>query len=570
MMIKKLSCKKKQQRYARVFWRLVRVYFTILLGISRWSEFIRKNKKGADKKSILKIFVMIVLSVYIGGCFILVFGTMMLNVYHALKPLGMQRFMFELLVLTLFLLLFIPNFLLTLSTYSIGGIEQTLRAMPIPPHMLFGAKFCAHCFLPMLTSLFFFVIAAAIYGSHEHPSLSFYAIIFTGAIFFPLPIISLCYIIHIIIMRFTRVFKNKQFIMLIGSLFGLILAAAINTAVQLRQQEALTASLIQVRTDISTIITFLLPGRLFADALSAGTADTILTAFIPFVLFCTAIPVVLIAGFSKMYEQSLDGFDEKKIKKLGSSESRNFIRKAFNARPVFISLLSREIHTMNREPAYLLNGPFMIVFFPIMFAVMYLTGSLRIPPESADFLRKGFGALLAGICGAFLGSATSIAATAVSRDAHNLAFIKSLPVSFKRYMQAKLAHAMLFALLGTMIGTGGISLVFSLNFADFLIAVLIALSLALFCNLLALILDTLHPKLRWDSPAAAIKQNLNTLIMLFTDLFLVSLAALTVALTDMPRQIYTLVFSGIPLLVSGVIAYFFWPYAERKIQSFEM
>ena len=211
-----------------------------------------------------------------------------------------------------------------------------------------------------------------------------------------------------------------------------------------------------------------------------------------------------------------------------------------------------------------------MVLLPLLYGIMYLTGSLDLPPEAEAFMQSSTGMLIAGVCGAFLGSATGIASTAVSRDAKNLSLIKSLPLSIKRYMQAKLAHAMLFAGSGSIIGVGGAALLFSLKPSAATTALVIALSLALFCNLLALMLDTAHPKLHWDTPAAAVKHNLNNIIIFFTDILLLSITVTAATLTSMPQKYYLPCFAGIPLFASSIIAHFFWPYAEQKMNGIEI
>ena len=129
---------------------------------------------------------------------------------------------------------------------------------------------------------------------------------------------------------------------------------------------------------------------------------------------------------------------------------------------------------------------------------------------------------------------------------------------------------MLFAGIGSLIGVGGITFLFSLTPLTAAAAFIIALSLTLFCNLLALMLDTAHPKLYWDTPTAAVKHNLNNVIMLFSDLLLLSIIVTTAVLISMPQKLYLLCFAGIPLLISSIIAHFFWPYAERKINEIEI
>lgn len=606
-----------------VFTSLFRIYAALVFGVAQWQNFIRKKNDRTDSSngersgetnssrirsgqaqaaenvtegfvknssngeatgsavgstgentSIVKTGLFILFLIYIGGCFIVLFRTLTVNLYKSLQPLGMQQLIFEIEITALFAFLFISNFLLTLSTYFIGSIEQALRAMPIPSCIFFGAKFLAHCLPAMIISISFFGITAVTYGRYEHPPAAFYAMALIGAVFFPLPIIGLCYLIHIGVMRMTKIFKQRRFVMMITGLLGIAMALGINYFVQsvnmLRDVPDLAGSLSRYRQNISALIHYLLPVHFFADSLAAGSFSAAAGSFIPFIVTCIVVPVAVIGLLSSVYEKTLDGFDDHTLKRLTASETVNLIRSKFARRSIFTALLLREIRMMNREPAYLLNGPFTIILLPLIYGIMHLTGSLYLPPETEAVMRGSAGVLIAGVCGAFLGSAGGVAATAVSRDAKNLSMIKSLPLSTKQYMQAKLAHAMLFAGAGACIGTGGIALLFSLKPLTVAAALIIALSLALFCNLLALMLDTVHPKLHWDTPAAAVKHSLNNIIMLFLDLLILSITVAAATLTSMPQRFYLLCFAGIPLLASGIIAHFFWPYAERKINGIEI
>ncbi|UTC58551.1 hypothetical protein ABK01_09955 [Treponema sp. OMZ 305] len=602
---------KTDTRYIAVFKSLFRIYAMMVFGISRWQDFIRgknnRTHRGSQNKqeqavknipeaaaennsskettgttagstgentSIVKTGLFILFLIYIGGCFIALFRMITVNLYKSLQPLGMQHLLFEIEITALFVFLFISNFLLTLSTYFIGNIEQTLRAMPIPSRILFSAKFLAHCLPAMIISISFFGITAVTYGRYEYSPASFYAMALIGAVFFPLPIIGLCYLINIGVMRITKIFKQRRFVMMITGLLGIAMALGINYFVQsvnmLRDVPDLAGTLSRYRQRISALIHYLLPVHFFADSLAAGSFSAAAGSFLLFITICIAVAAAIIGLLSAVYEKTQDGFDEQTFKRLTASETKTLIHSGFKHRSVFSTLLLREIHIMNREPAYLLNGPFTIILLPLIYGIMYLTGSLHLPAGTEVFMQSSAGLVIAGVCGAFLGSATGIAATAVSRDAKNLNLIKSLPLSIKRYMQAKLAHAMLFAGIGSFIGVGGITLLFSLTPLTAIAAFIIALSLALFCNLLALMLDTAHPKLHWDTPAAAVKHNLNTIIMLCSDLLLLSITVTAATLTSMPQHCYLLCFSGIPLLASGIMAHFFWPYAERKMNEIEI
>ena len=597
-------------RYAAVFTSLFRIYAALVFGVSRWQNLLCKRSSQARRSSadeprtdsaaetaanrrrvqshtgahspegagsdtsIVKTALFILFLIYIGGSFIMLFRMLAVNLYKSLQPLGMQQLLFEIEAAALFVFLFISNFLLTLSTYFIGSIEHTLRAMPIPARIFFGAKYLAHCVPAAVLSCCFFGITAAVYGSYEHSAVSFYVMAVTGAVFFPLPVIGLCYLITIGVMRATNILKNRRFVMLITGTLGIAMALGMNYFVQsvtiLRGIANAADTIERYRTGTFALMQYLLPVRFFADALAAGSFSAGYRSFIPFIAVCIAVPAAVIGLLSGMYEKTLDGFDEQPVKRLAKSETLQFIRSRFMRRSAFTALLRREIRMMNREPAYLLNGPFTMLLLPLIYGMMYLSGSLRLPPETAELMQGNAGIVIAGAVGAFIGSTSGVAATAVSRDAKNLRLIKSLPLSMKRFMQAKLAHAMLFAGTGACIGVGGSAFLFSLTPLHAAGSLMIALSLALFCNLLALMLDTVHPKLHWDTPTAAVKHNLNTVIMFFFDIALVSITGTAAVLIPLPPTQQLLCAAGIPLLASGVIAHFFWPYADRQISRIEI
>ncbi len=575
-------------QYAAVFKSLFFIYIALVCSVSRWQGFLLKksghttghgtdvihtrNAAGAET-SLVKTALFMLFLIYIGSCFIVLFRMVTINLYKSLQPLGMQRLLFEVEITAFFAFLFLSNFLVTLSTYSIGSIEQALRAMPIPSRVFFGAKYLAHCVPAMVLSISFFGVTASVYGHYEHSPASFYVMALAGSVFFPLPVIGLCYLINICVMRSTKALKKRQFVMLITVVLGIVMALGMNYFVQsvntLRDLPDLANTIGHYRMVTSVLTRYLVPVRYFAAALSADFS-TALSSFISFIAVCVAVPAVIIGLLAGVYEKTLDGFDEHTLKRVSDSETTPLIRSGLKRHSSFITLLLREIRMMNREPAYLLHGPFAIVLLPLIYGMMYLTGSLHLPPEAAVFMQGNTGCLIAGVCGAFLGSASGVAATAVSRDAKNLRLIKSLPLSIKRYMQAKLAHTMLVDGIGAGIGVGGIAFLFSLPPVTAAAALVIALSLALFCNLCALMLDTARPKLHWDTPTAAVKHNLNTVVMFFFDILFLSATVTAAILTSLPQQTYLLWFVGIPLLASGIIAHFFWPFAEQKINKIEI
>jgi ABC-2 type transport system permease protein len=223
--------------------------------------------------------------------------------------------------------------------------------------------------------------------------------------------------------------------------------------------------------------------------------------------------VLVVAALGPTFVASLRGFGERRFKRLANADS--FLSTRLVARPAFLTLFRREFVLMNREPMYLLNGPFIVVLMPLILGIMFMVQKDALA-EEFGFLGTlsggSAGMLIAAGAAAFLGAGTSIACTAVSRDAKMLAGVKALPVSPTAYFLAKLAHAEAFGVFGAVVGAGLVGYALKLSLPDALLGGLVGLVFSTLVNLGGLYLDMAMPKLRWENPISALKQNMNSVI----------------------------------------------------------
>jgi len=246
---------------------------------------------------------------------------------------------------------------------------------------------------------------------------------------------------------------------------------------------------------------------------------------------------------------SESSFERKKLKLRDASGRASGI---FVRNGVMRSLVLREFRLMNREPVYLLNGPIVVILMPIILAIAFLARA-----ESFRSLMTDISPLMAGpggylvpaAFGAFLGTSTSIACTAVSRDAKALSWMKALPVTPFQYFSAKLIHAEIFVVLGSIIGSAVGSLFLGSSLGDALLGFGLSMVFATALTMASLWLDTAFPRLRWDNPVAAMKQNPNAVVAILGAMALMGgMGALSI-IVSLPRYLY----AGIIIAVSGIV-----------------
>lgn len=197
---------------------------------------------------------------------------------------------------------------------------------------------------------------------------------------------------------------------------------------------------------------------------------------------------------------------------------------SYGASSQVISLYRMEMRTLLRTPVYAFNGVYGALAMPLVMAFMLVmsqtSGEMAELAEMIPMFRKMITvpdqalivAALMSLC-SFMNPA---AATAVSREGKRFAHTRTLPVTARTLLQAKLLMGLTIGSLSCIAG-GVIAGVFLganlwLLLAGFAIAMLVTLGE----TAVSLAWDASHPVLDWPNETYAIKQNNNVLITMLT------------------------------------------------------
>jgi len=510
--------------------------------------------------------------------FSVIFVMMNLTMYAGLKPAGLQELMLLNAATSASVLVFILAFMMALSLFSMSGIESGFLVLPFSSRELLAAKMFLVYMTEALAGIFMLAVAVIIYGIKEGPPLMFYVNGLVTAIALPLLPTAISYLVLLPMMKASKLFRSKNFILYVGGFLGMGMALAFNIYIQSTMARvsdpAGLALLASPDSFISRIGQAWLPSWLAWKALSgASTIHGFLAALANLALGLAGSAAVIFL-FGGLYVRNLQAFNESTFSRksiswtgAGSRGRRIFVRK-----PAMFSLVAREIRLMNREPMYLLNGPFVVILMPVLIGIMFVVqrGVLEEVMVSLNPLLAGPGGyLVPAAIGSFLGSSTSIACTAVSRDAKALPWIKSMPISPAKYFMAKFIHAELFSVFGILVGCGAGVLFLKTAVADLLTAALLGLLFTTVINMAGLWLDTAFPKLRWDNPIAAMKQNPTAVVAILGSMGLIGgMAGLSLWLS-LPRYAYALVYGAFLLVPILAWVRFFPGFAAKRYGKME-
>lgn len=535
---------------------------------------IGEKRNPAAVKSWLKTFGIAILALIIIADFGFLFLGTNWAMYRALKPVGLQGLLILNASITASFLVFFLGFATALSTYCLSSGENLLLALPLKPRHLLGAKIVT---VYLSEFLFAFVLMASAFGVYawgEHPGAAFYLNALLSTIALPLLPIAVSYLILVPLMSLLRFLRNKNAVMVVGGVIGLAFALAFNFVIQstmsrLDDSAWLLANFGQPDALLMRMGRAYLPALLTWKASNSGLLAGLGCALAN---LSAGLVLAVLAAFAlgPAYASSLSRFGDVKIKRIKAS--RNFLEKKLKARSLRFTLFMRELRNMNREPVYFINGPMIVLLMPVIVAIMVLAQGQNLGELKAMVAGLGQGPwlmLIAAAAGAFLGSSTSITCTSISRDAKVLSYLKSLPLPIGEYALAKFLHGFSFSAFGAVVGVAFIGAFAGLPAPEWAGAFFIALAFSAFIDVLGLWLDTANPRLSWDNPTAAMKQNVNAVIVILGTMALVGGLGVLAAVLRLGILENLLAFGLLPaLLAAGGLA--LYPrYAIKKIASLE-
>lgn len=552
------------------FASLVLIYLRSMFGFT-----VPSRADLRDPKKLAKTAGVIALALFLVADMGFLFGMTNWNLYRALKQVGMQDILLLNAASSSAVIVLLLSFITALSTWSMAAMESGFLSMPIPPSRLLGAKMATIYASNALFALFMMAIAAAVYGWGERPPAAFYLYALLSAIALPMLPVAVSYIALVPLMSAAKVLRSRTALLYAGGILGL--AAALGFNMYLQRAVASVTDPEWLRNhyagpdSVMSRIGSAWPPSWLAWKAMAGSRNAMGALYALANLALGAATCAGAAGlFGRAYARSVSGFGESTLRRAAPTAA--FMGKTFAARPAFLSLLAREVRTMNREPLYFLNGPLVPVLMPVILAVTYVAQRSEFDKLIAQMgpLAQGPIAYLAcAALGAFLGSSTSIACTGVSRDAKALAWLRSLPVDPLELMGAKYAHAALFAVFGAVVGALAGGLALGLGALDMAIAFGLALVAASAFNLAGLWMDTAWPRLRWDNPIVALKQNPNAVFQILGTMAILGGCGVLAGKIELPRYGYAALFGSGFAAVIAVLASAYPAFARRRIRRWE-
>ncbi|MFR8104593.1 MAG: putative ABC transporter permease subunit [Clostridia bacterium] len=476
--------------------------------------FSRQGKQRKTRAKIGGILLAIILIVYIAS----IFGFISFGMIQSFMSIHQETLFIGIFFLAIAFLVIFQTIFTSVNVFYFSKDVEHVLPFPIKPWELLVAKFNTIIITEYMIECLFGLVPILLYGILTGAGFLFYLFAIFVLLLFPiLPGLIVCFIM-MIIMSFSKLFRDKDKFQLVSSFIIIAVVVGIqlffiNGQQQGMSEEEMLASLMQANSMVSTISSYF---PTIEPSVEALTSTTFLAAFWGLLkLFTITVVSYVIFIFlgQKLYLRgaigSLSG---------GTKTKRKLnIDKAFQSHSISYSYIMKEFKMLFRNPIFFMQCILPAILLPVIFGVCFVAGLgsdangsiSSLTQEVTPFIHSPITLCVCmGIIQFFM-LFSYITVTAFSRDGSYAVFSKYIPVPLYKQIWYKVAPAFLLNNISILFVLITMKVLFSASFIFLVILWVIANILNLINCYLGILVDLKRPKLEWDTEYAVVKQNMN-------------------------------------------------------------
>lgn len=404
------------------------------------------------------------------------------------------------------------GFNIILNTFYFSGDIEHILPLPIKPRILISSKFMSVLISESIMEFLF--LLAAFLGFLIVTDFNILTVIISIIGVLTLPILPLVYcgIIALLIMRFTKLIKNKNNALTLV-LLGIVVIIGI-VAIGYVNNDSITEfvkMLASGQIKFIDIMNYVFPSTYF---LVKAISEMSIGAFLIYLLINGIAYIIFMALADRIYINGV-----KRISNNAVHQKRSISKVLANTKKnnYKVTYLKKELKLLTRTPSFFSNCILSNLLWPIIIILIYLIqGQDNVIVEFVNHYKEqeALGLLVVFISvfaiSAILTTANSIASSSISREGKHFPFMKYIPMDYKTQLNIKALVSIIISFGFNFIYLLIISYYLKATFIDFMVFSLITLLSSIFFTYLGIYLDTINPKLIWEDELNALRGNENT------------------------------------------------------------
>lgn len=474
------------------------------------------SKTKDKKRKIVIIFLSLfaIFGIMLPGALLLGFfvGTSTYNIVSMNAGTSINTFIFQLVLEVIAIFTFVFGISVILNElYFTNDIEYILP-WPLRIWQIVASKFTAAYIGENIMQVIFIISSLVGFGLGANIDGINWLLGFLGIIFLPILPMVYCTIICMIVMRFTKLIKNKDSvqkatIFIIFSILVVVLIAV--SSLGDFDFNSFEGEISQLSNKYFNVLNILFPTiNLYVKAVGTGN----IIPFIGYILVSALAVFIMLVLAELLY---FKGVINLSVNKNSVEENLNKLIKGSTQESQALAYFKKELRILMRTPTFYTHCIIVNFIWPIFaYAIFKASGS----EMTFSFIRQNyisdysiqlfFIVFIVGIS-AFITSLNSISSNAISREGKHFHFMKSIPVEYKTQIFVKTLVGIVFSILGIMVFFIPSCLIMRIPFLHVIAYIILSILAITFVAYMGIYIDSLQPKLVWDDELSVLRENYN-------------------------------------------------------------
>ncbi len=539
--------------------KLVKIFLISSFNLLSIKYSIRQNKKNMWMPIILVLAFASLIPTYI------MYIQLIKNVYIQLFALGQGSSLFTLAIIPIALIIFVFGLSYVLSSFYFSNDMEKLIPMPIREGDMIIAKFITMVIYNYLIVILI-LLPVLVIGFEDFGGILYILYSLLTILLLPVIPLGIGTMIIMVLMKWTNIQGRKDLLRNLSMFFVLFIILALQTvlnnvltSIEPGKEGEFLSGLLQRSDGIMVWLGRIYPPAIwFSKSLSnAHNLSGLIYSLLNIVLGVGIICLIGQIG-SKIYLKALlEKSDFKKIQK------KIQLNLAVKGRTPVIAIFLNDVKLVLRTPIFLFNCVSISFILPILVVVMPLiSGGDDLDFSELYFQFKEYFPLILIAFFAFIATANPTASTTYSREGKAYWINGVIPVDPQSTFIGRMLQPMLLEWISILLMLVSLRFVLPLSIGHMLISGAIGLLVSLPICAVGVFIDRLHPKLDWDEPQRAVKQNVNVLLNMLIGMgYILLLGYISIKMMEYEVEV-SLIYSLISFVSIGAAAGVFWAFCK--------
>ena len=469
------------------------------------------EEKGRKKAFYIVMAIFAIFGIFVPMAFFVV--VIIYSLTSKLVPLGAGQNAAELFLQLVSVFSFIFGLNVIFSVFYFSGDIENLLPLPLKPFRIIASKFTAAFISESFME--FILIIAVFAGYIIGAGLPFYTWFIAVFAMITLPIVPLAYcaVICMLVMLLTGFIKNKDTVnkitgfLTFAVIIGLIVIVSVSGGLD---SEHLVSALSDQNNALLGALSVIFPHVHFI--MNATIDNTVLNLFLYLLVNVVSVAAFLLIAEGIYLKTATEVSNSSASSKKSFKKSIASMREG---RPC-LTYFRKELRILFRTPAYFMNCVLINLIWPLFLYLIYvLQGKTNFLDSFISGIHSGSEeSILIFVLGVsassvLVTSANCIASSAITREGKHFAFMKYIPMSYMTQLNIKAMVSIIISGAGMLAYVIAAGIYLGIGIKLMIFCCIISLLSVTFSTYFGIFMDSVNPKLVWDSELNALRGNSN-------------------------------------------------------------